>query len=287
MIDQIIEDSYKVLIILNSEAGHGKSTSLKTIIAELKRKNPETIVKVFDISLSWYSCAPLQHRQQITIEKFLRVDFHNLGDCVYEIGSLPKELRRWFVGIIVKQDHAIRYAMVEKYGLGVMDNLPPIIYVFEEANRYFDSYSLRKDDDWSSALNDFVSVGRNFKMRGFLVVTAEQGELSPSFRRRTTGRLLGRVLNEYDLTHICKGRTHMKDVLRKIPPYHWIYYRGGFSDSFRINDTVSNVPEGYTPRLKSVSVPIVIPEPTPFKLTSGMIAAIFLLLGVLLAMWFL
>jgi hypothetical protein len=285
MIDQIIEDCFRVPIILNSEAGHGKSTSLKTIISDLKRKHPETIVKVFDISLSWYGRAPLQYRQKITTEKFLKVDFRNLDDCVYEIGSLPKDLRRVFVALIVKQDHAVRYAMVEQYGLDAIKKVPPIIYVFEEANTYFDSYSLRKNDDWSSALSDFVSVGRNFRMRGFLVVTAEQGELSPGFRRRATGRLLGRVLNEYDLTQICKGRIHMKDKLRKVPPYHWIYYHGSFSNMFRINDTVRDVPKTYAPPTKSV--PPVVVESSKRGVSPWVVGFVALVAGVLLAVWLL
>jgi len=175
--------------------------------------------------------------------------------------------------------------MARIYGLNAVQDLTRIVYVFEEANTYFDSYSLRKSDDHSAVLSDFVSVGRNFGLRGFLVVTAEAGELSPGFRRRATGRILGRVLNEYDLREICRGRTYMKDVFRKMPQYHWIYYHGGFSDVFRILDTVQTTPTDF----KISSKPSKIEENVevvnePPSLTSFVIALMVLIILILLAL---
>jgi len=242
VIDDIIEDCLRIPILFISEAGHGKSSSLKTIINKLKKKYPSTSVKAFDISMSWYQKAPLPHRQLITPEGFENEWFENVDDCVYEIGKLTKDDRRKFVADIIKSDYDSRREMVKEHGLKYVQDLARIIYVFEEANTYFDSYSLRKGDDYSTTLSDFVSAGRNFGLRGFLVVTAEVGELSPSFRRRTTGRLLGKIINDYDIRRVCRGHKDMEEVLRTMPIYHFVYHRGGFSDVFRILDTIQTTP---------------------------------------------
>lgn len=284
MINTIITDVQRRPIILLSDRGHGKSTSLMTIIQELKRKHPKVIVKVFDISQAWYHRAPLAHRQRITPEKLIRVDFHNREDCVYEIGSLPSDFRRIFVALIVNQDYKVRYEMGIRYGIESVRKLPLIIYIFEEASCYFGSYSLRKNDDYSPALNDFISVGRNYGLGAFMVVTAEMGELSPSLRRRST-RLIGQVSNDYDMRALNRKSKGLGKKALKMPRFHWIYFNGEESEQFRIRDEVNSIPRDYT--LAPKSAPLVIPENTPFKLTMGMVAGICLLAGALLAMWFL
>ena len=108
MIDQIIEDVQRRPIILLSDRGHGKSTSLMTIVQELKKKHPKIIVKVFDISQAWYHRAPLAHRQRITPEDLVRVNFANEDDCVYEIGSQPSDFSLVLLSIIVNQDYKVR-----------------------------------------------------------------------------------------------------------------------------------------------------------------------------------
>ena len=135
VIDQIIKDIKKTHIVLNAEAGHGKSTSLMTIIKRLKEKEPKTIIKVFDVSQAWYHRAPVKWRQKITFDSLQRVNFMNLNDCVYEMGSLTEEFRRFFVAIIVKQDYEVRREMGYRYGKEAVDNLPNLVYIFEEAVR--------------------------------------------------------------------------------------------------------------------------------------------------------
>ena len=283
MIDTIIEDVLRRPIILLSDRGHGKSTSLMTIVQELKKKHPRIIVKVFDISQAWYHRAPLAHRQRITPEKLMRVDFHNREDCVYEIGSLPSDFRRVFVSLIVNQDYKVRYEMGLRYGMDAVKKLPIIIYIFEEANCYFGSYSLRKNDEYTMVLNDFVSVGRNYGLGAFMVVTAEMGELSPSLRRRST-RIVGQVSNDYDMRSLNRKSKGLGKKALKMPRFHWVYFNGEESKPFRIRDEVDAIPKDYA--LAPKSAPLAMSEPEPFKLTSGMIAGICLLLGALLAMWF-
>lgn len=244
MIDLIIEDVQRRPIIILSDRGHGKSTSLMTIIQELKKKHPKIIVKVFDISQAWYHKAPVKYRQRITFEKLMSVNFLNLDDCVYEIGSLSKELRRMFVSLIIKQDYQVRYEMGIKYGIKSVGQLPIILYLFEEANCYFGSYSLRKNDEFSEILNDFVSVGRNYGLNAFMVVTAETGELSPSLRRRST-RLIGQVSNDYDMRALNRKSKGLGNKALDMPRFHWIYYNGQVSEPFRILDLVENVPKDF------------------------------------------
>ena len=284
MIDQIIEDVQRRPIILLSDRGHGKSTSLMTIVQELKKQHPKIIVKVFDISQAWYHRAPLKHRQRITPDQLVTVNFHNLDDCVYEIGSLPSDFRRVFVSLIVNQDYQVRYEMGLRYGIDSVKKLPLIVYIFEEANTYFGSYSLRKNDEWTMVLNDFVSVGRNYGLCAFMVVTAEMGELSPSLRRRST-RIVGQVSNDYDMRSLNRKSKGLGNTALKMPRFHWIYFNGEKSEPFRIRDEVEGVPGDY--KLSPKSSPLVVPEPEPFKLTMGMVAVVCLIVGALLAMWFL
>ena len=233
---RIAEDSKQALIQLVSEAGHGKTSSLRTIIGKIKKSNPEIIFKIFDVSQAWYHCAPVKYRQLVTLDKVMRLQVANLEDCVYEIGSMSKDDKRAFVGMILRQDYNERYQAKLDGGLGEYSN---ICYVFEEANIYFGSYSFRKNDEYSPVFDSFVSVGRNYKMRGFLVATAEQGEMAPSLRRRTR-KIYGRLLNKGDLTE--SKRVGATIDLTKIPKYTFHYY----GESIRIPDDVTHTPEDYT-----------------------------------------
>lgn len=283
MIDDIIEDVQRRPIILLSDRGHGKSTSLMTIVQRLKERHPKIIVKVFDISQAWYHRAPLEHRQRITPDNLFKVNFKNLGDCVYEIGSLPKDFRRVFAGLIVNQDYQVRYQMGIRYGIEAVKKLPLIVYIFEEANCYFDSYSLRKNDDYSPVLNDFISVGRNYGLCGFLVVTAEMGELSPSLRRRST-RIIGQVSNDYDMRNLNRKSKGLGNYALKMPQYHWIYFNGERSPLFRIRDEVSNVPTDVLIVQKTTPIEV---KTDRTELNPWLLAFFAFLAGVLLAAWLL
>ena len=246
--DLIAKDSKQALIQLVSEAGHGKTSSLRTIIQHVRRKHPDIVFKIFDVSQAWYHQAPTQWRQLVTLPKMAKGLVANLDDCVYEMGSLSKEYKRAFVGMILKADWDKRYqAKLE----GRLDEYPLMAYVFEESNIYFGSYALRTNDDYTPVFQSYVSVGRNYKMRGFLVATAEQGEMSPSLRRRTR-KIYGRIISKGDLS--LAKRSGITEDLTRIPKYHFHYYdnesKRGITQ--RIPDLVKNVPKDYVVEVAEV-----------------------------------
>ena len=246
--EQIAKDSKQALIQLVSEAGHGKTSSLRTIIHHVKQYHPDIIFKIFDVSQAWFHCAPVKYRQLITQEKWNSGQIANIDDCVYEMGGLSEELKRAFVGEILMRDWAKRYQA--KLG-NTLDELPLIAYVFEEANIYFGSYALRKNDQYTPVFQNFVSVGRNFKMRGFLVATAEEGEMSPSLRRRSR-KIYGRLESEGDLSRIRKKDKELAAYLKSAPRYNFVYYNGSAIGPVKIPDVVTNEPVDY-----EVSTPVV------------------------------
>jgi len=250
VIDQIIEDISKTHITLNAEAGHGKSTALKTIIAELKKKYPRTIIKVFDVSQSWYHCAPLEWRQRISFPMMRdlaergQIGFRNLDDCVYEMGDLTEELRRFLVAIIIKQDFDVRREIGYRFGSDAVADLPRIVYIFEEADTYFDSASLNKKDEASATLRDFIKIGRNFGLRAFCVATATVGELGTKFRRRTK-HLIGKIISDSDYREYNRMHKGLGKLALELPRFHWIYFNGEVSEMFTIGDKVRNVPKDF------------------------------------------
>jgi len=241
--DKISEDIKKDLIILLSERGHGKTSSLRTIVDYCNKQHKDITFKCFDLSMTWYHCAPMKYRQHITLEKIKRGQIANICDCVYEIGALTQEMRRAFVGEIVLQDWVKRYDL-KRENPKALKNKPWIIYIFEESNCYFGSYSFRKSDNYSAVLQDFVSVGRNYRLGAFLVATAEQGELSPSLRRRTK-KIYGRIISEGDLRTIKRYSKYLGEYLKSIPRYNFVYYSGQIYGPTHIKDVVTNVPMDY------------------------------------------
>jgi len=237
------EDVTQVLIQLLSVRGHGKSSSLRTILKRIKQKRTDIVFKIFDVSQAWFHNAPVAHRQLVTWSRLRAKQIMNVEDCVYEMGQLTDLQRRAFVGSIIAQDYKERYNL-KLANAGKLEVLPWVIYVFEEANVYFGSYSFRKNDEISPILQDFVSVGRNYRLSGFLVATAEVGEISPSLRRRSS-RLYGQVESESDL-----GRLRRKDkgamaLVKSLPKYHFLYYGRVPIGPFRIRDEVKEAPEDY------------------------------------------
>lgn len=221
--DTIEADIRQTHIIVNSEAGHGKSSAVKSIIYELKRRDPRLIVKVFDVSYAWWDNAPLKYRQLVTPDNWANV--YNLDDCLYEMGDLTEETRRLFVSLIIKQDYAVRRKIREIYGEEGLKKMPFILFVFEESDTFFDSASLNKKDDASATLRDFIKVGRNFGLRSFCIVTANTGELGTKLRRRSK-HLIGRIIAEGDLHEYNKKRKGMGDAALALKRFHWLYYNG-------------------------------------------------------------
>jgi len=274
--DKIIDGLRRTHLIVNSEAGHGKTTLVKNLIRELKEDEPKTIIKIFDISQAWSETAPVPHRQKINHQTLIdlfndKISFENLNDCVYEMGSLDEDSRRYFVSTIIKQDYNSRYDMAEKYGISSVGNLPRIVYVFEEADTYFDStglntkrnytliligktgkYSINVDNP-AGKLRDFIKVGRNFGLRGICIVTACVGELGTKLRRRSK-HLIGKIISDSDYREYNRMKRWKRDkrvfglgdLARENPAYHWIYYNGEYmSQPFMIEDLVRNEPQNY------------------------------------------
>lgn len=251
--DKVADDVKQVLIQFLSEAGWGKTSSLKTIIQHCKNKHKDLVFKIFDISIAWWHTAPVKYRQSITFDKIQRGEYANIEDCVYDIGSLDKTYKRAFIGYIMKQDYEYRYTLA-KDDPEKLKSLPYIIYVIEEANVCFGPYSLRTNDEYSPIFQQFVSVGRNFKMRGILVATAEVGEISPSLRDRSR-RIYGRIESERDLKRLrSKDKALAKYISTKLPRYHFVYYDGRPHYSGQIPDSVTNVPIDYVVTMPDVEV---------------------------------
>ena len=238
--ETITKDIQQTLIMFVSERGQGKSTSLKTIVQHCKNHHVELFFKIFDVSQSWYHKAPVKYRQQVTVEKLYKGQVSNIEDCVYEIGSLTKDERRAFVAFIIKNDWEERYNLkLENHGK--LDKLPFIVYVLEEANVYVGSYSLRKNDHVSPILNDFISVGRNYKLSAFLVTTVEMGEMSPSLRDRSR-KIYGRIISDRDFNAVKRRDKELAESLKTLPKYHFVYMGDKTLGPVRIPDTVDFVP---------------------------------------------
>jgi len=241
--DKIAQDSKQALIQLVSEAGHGKTSSLRTIIDYCRKKHPDIVFKIFDVSQAWYHCAPTKWRQYVTVEKITNKQVVNIEDCVYEIGSLPPEIKRAFVGTIIGSDYERRYS-AKMENKGSLNGFSTLVYIFEEANIYFGSYAMRRNDPYTSIFQNFVSVGRNYSQRGFLVATAEEGEISPSLRRRSR-RIYGRLESQGDINRIKRKNKELADYLTRIPRYNFVYYADKAYGPVRVPDAVNHVPEDY------------------------------------------
>jgi hypothetical protein len=245
ILNQIIRDTVEVPLIFDSQRGHGKSTSLKTIVKQL-RENTNVKCIVFDVSQSWYHTAPLKHRVVVDIsptQKKWNVPL--LTDCVYEIGRLNETQRRRFVAYQVEHYYNKRYEDKLTYGEDAVKNLPTILFIMEEGNTYLGSYSLSRKDKAGEVLKQFVSVGRNYGLSFILVTTRVSGEISPSIRNRSNW-VLGRILG-YDEKNAIRGATDKLTVnkVTDIPKYHFVYYNGSPSKRFRIRDTVKESPTTY------------------------------------------
>ncbi len=229
-------------LVLVAERKHGKSTSLKTFIEYVKRVlGDKVLIKVFDVSQSWYHCAPVEHRQYVTLGSCPV----NVGDCVFEMGELSKDERRAFVGMVLALDYRLRQRLKRAGGEAAIAGLPMVLYIFEEANTYFDSRSLIRKDDYATVLNDFVSVGRNYGLGGVLVVTRMVGELAPGIRERSN-LLLGRITGAGELRSL-SGLTNkvFMATARAVKKFHWVYWNGDGLGPFRIRDLVKSVPVNF------------------------------------------
>lgn len=240
-------DIKQSLILLLSERGHGKSSSLKAIVKYCKDTNADITIKVVDPSQTWWKKSPIKYRQYVTREAIKAGRIKNVGDCVYEVGMLSEEERRAFLGMIVAQDYKRNYEMSMNDPEKFKKECLWTIYVVEESNTIFNSFSLRKNDWVSPVLQDFVSIGRNFKLGAFLLATAEDGEISPSLRRRSR-RIYGRLVAEGDIMRVRRSDKAMAEYLSKeIPRFNFVYWGSKFYGPVHMKDIADTTPLDYAP----------------------------------------
>lgn len=234
--EEIAKDCKTSLIQFIGEAGIGKTSSLRTIIDYIKTRHPEIQFVIFDCSMAWFHNAPVKYRQLVTRERIQQGKITNEYDCVYEMGMLSEEEKRFFVGTVLQQHFNQRYEA--KIKDGTLNNFPHVCFIYEESNIYFGSYSFRRNDQFSQIFQMFVSVGRNYKMRGFLIATAEQGEISPSLRRRTR-KIYGATISQGDI--MTAKKIGITIDISTLPKYTFHYY----GHTVKVPDLVSHEPEDF------------------------------------------
>jgi len=260
LISEVLDDLKRTHIIVNAEAGHGKSSAVRSLVHEIKQSEPKTIIKVFDIIAVWWNKAPLPHRQKITFQMMknyiesggTQFDFMNINDCVYEIGDLSDEFRKYFISLIIQQDFKSRKKTMEDHGEETIKKLPRIIYIFEEADIYFKSSFLNSSHNSAQIISEFVKTGRNLGMRGICIVTAAVGELGTKLRRRSK-HLIGKIISDSDQNAYNKlkkwktenGKVGLGDMVCKMALYHWIYYNGEMSQPFKFDYHVFPAPKDF------------------------------------------
>ena len=256
--EQISEDIKQTHIQFIAEAGSGKTSSLRTILQYCKDKNKDIVFKIFDISVAWWHKAPCQHRQEVTPQNLATLP--NLEDCVYDIGLLDEIQQRYFVARIVQEDYLNRY-FIEKNHPERLKKMPNIVYIFEECNIYFDSSSINRKDMPGDIFTKFLSVGRNFKLRGFLVATAEIGEVSTRIRRRSR-KIYGKLISDSDLAGVKRKDKTWVEKLENMPKYNFVYNVGRkFYGPFRIPDSVTHVPVDFVVKFNPHDVVPMVVEP--------------------------
>ena len=243
--DSITQDIGKNLIQFISERGHGKSSAVKTIVKKIRMTHPEYIFYIYDISQTWFESAPVKYRQLVTVDKIKNGQIVNVGDCVYEMGGLSVSQRRVFVGTMIAQHYKARYNM-KLIDSEAFKALPTIIYIIEESNVIFGSYSFRIKDYISPILDDFVSVGRNYKLSAILIATVEESEMAPSLRRRSR-RIYGRLVAEGDISRVRRNSKEMAKYLsQEIPRFNFVYWgESGFIGPVKVPDEVKTPAEDY------------------------------------------
>lgn len=253
----INKDIIKNPIQFLSERGHGKSSTLKTIVKRCREARTDVVFYIFDPSTTWYESAPVKYRQFVTVDRINAGQTVNVGDCVYEIGSLTEAQRRTFVGSMIAQHYKARYEM-KINNPAEFAKLPTIVYVIEESNCIFGSFSFRIRDWISPILSDFISIGRNYKLSAIMVATAEEGEMAPSLRRRTR-RIYGRLVAEGDVARVRRKDKAMANYLSKeIPRFHFVYDGDRFFGPIKVPDEV---------KLPAEDFPL--PEATPQRVSNS------------------
>ena len=213
----IIDDLSRKALVVAGEAGHGKSSIVKSIVDVAKRRG--YMVKVFDLSLAWWHNSPLSYRVAAR-------DWGspvNQGDTVYDMASMTSQDRRNLVSRMIYEDWQPRYEGLlddENY----VNKIPRGLMVFEEGNTYFDSSSLNRKDWSAQVFHDFISTRRNYNLDAILVTTRVQGEVSPKIRNRCN-YLLAKLMGQEERSYITKATS--KEIVERslsLPRYKFLYY---------------------------------------------------------------
>lgn len=262
VIDRIIDDLDTTPLLFVGEKGSGKSSSMKTLLLRaLARKN--IILKIFDTSLNWYRISPTKHRISVTD---LSEKIPNLEDCTYDIKLLSEDDRIAFVSSVVKADTKERYDFIMSHiddEANMWDNLPMIIYVFEEADSYLSTNTLNSGKKEFGSMRDLMKDGRNYRQNVISIATSLV-EVDISVRKRSN-ILLSRMIGNSEL-NVLKNRTNdiVKQLSKTLPKYNFIYFnRDGETLPFNIKDECQNKPINYqieemeaeiTPSIKLVEI---------------------------------
>ena len=236
MLKKIVEDLYLYPVVCVAQRGHGKTNLIKNMV----KSAPEIVWKIFDVSQAWYHSAPVKYRMWVNPESTYK---ENVRNCVYELGQLSEADRRAFIAYIIGQDYDARYMGVFIDGPEVIEKIPLIVYIIEESNVIFNSYSLNKVDEVGEVLRDFISVGRNYGLNGVFVTTASMGELSTRIRRRAS-LLMGQVLGGSELGAI-RRRANKETVekVKSLKRFEFLYWNGTTSQKFMSSKYEGHVPE--------------------------------------------
>ena len=212
----IIDDLKRKALVVAGEAGWGKTTLVKTIADVAMRRG--WIVKCFDLSLAWWHDSPMQYRM-------VARDWGsppNQDGTVYDMAAITSQDRRNLVSRMIYEDWMPRYE-------GLLDdqnytnNVPRILFIFEEGNTYFDSSSLNRKDWSAQVFHDFISTRRNYNLDAVLVTTRVQGEVSPKIRNRCN-YLLAKLMGQEERNYISKATT--KEAVERatqLQPYKFLY----------------------------------------------------------------
>jgi len=238
MLKKIVEDLYLYPVVCVAQRGHGKTTLIKKLVESA----PQIVWKIFDVSQSWYHSAPVEYRMWVKPDSTYKP---NVRNCVYELGQLSEADRRAFIAHIIGQDYDARYMGVFVNGPSEIEKIPLIVYVIEESNVIFNSYSLNKADEVGEVLRDFISVGRNYGLNGLFVTTASMGELSTRIRRRAS-LLMGQVLGRGELGAIRqRSNKETTEKVRLLKRFEFLYWNGSTSEAFKSGKYEGRTPSNY------------------------------------------
>jgi len=220
-IENMSQDLEKMPLLITASRGSGKSTLTKKLVKRLREKG--CIVKVFDISGSWYNSSPLSLRVRVNLGNLSTIQ--NKPDTVYDLLELDHLDRLAFFACICKQDLDNRARIKYEEGETALSSQPLIIYVLEEANTYLSTHSLTAQNQATNSITDMVSVGRNFKI-SFIGIVTRSNEVNTKIRERAN-LLIGRTVGSNEASNLTRATNKLLvNRAKELPPFKFIYFNG-------------------------------------------------------------